>query len=150
MTILDGVADGVAAASAAITTSPDRARPDRIAGRRFARQASRTAQAAFGEDAGQRRCRDHIQRASGARRRGRIRTSCLLGLEGIVSKRLDSPHQSGPSKFGLSRKTLEAVRREREENWGLSPWPGTGDRNLHGWYTADAIALRRLLATFRK
>jgi bifunctional non-homologous end joining protein LigD len=46
--------------------------------------------------------------------------ACRLGLEGIVSKRLDSPYRSGPSKTWLKSKnpTSEAVRREREEDWG--------------------------------
>ena len=43
---------------------------------------------------------------------------CRLGL-GIVSKRLDSPYRSGPSKDWLKSKNplSEAVRREREEDW---------------------------------
>ena len=42
--------------------------------------------------------------------------ACRMGLEGIVSKRLDSPYQSGPSKTWLKSKNplSEAVRRERE------------------------------------
>jgi bifunctional non-homologous end joining protein LigD len=45
--------------------------------------------------------------------------ACRLGLEGIVSKRLDAPYRSGPSKDWLKSKNplSEAVRREREENW---------------------------------
>jgi bifunctional non-homologous end joining protein LigD len=45
--------------------------------------------------------------------------ACRLGLEGIVSKRLDSPYRSGPSKVWLKSKNpqCEAVRREREEDW---------------------------------
>ena len=45
--------------------------------------------------------------------------ACRLGLEGIVSKRLDAPYRSGPSKTWLELKNpaSEAVRREREENW---------------------------------
>jgi ATP-dependent DNA ligase len=45
--------------------------------------------------------------------------ACRLGLEGIVSKRLDSPYRSGPSKTWLKSKNpaSEAVRREREEDW---------------------------------
>jgi ATP-dependent DNA ligase len=40
-----------------------------------------------------------------------------MGLEGIVSKRLDAPYRSGPSKTWLKSKNplSEAVRREREE-----------------------------------
>jgi ATP-dependent DNA ligase len=45
--------------------------------------------------------------------------ACLLGLEGIVSKRLDAPYRSGPSKTWLKSKNplSEAVSREREEDW---------------------------------
>jgi len=45
--------------------------------------------------------------------------ACRLGLEGIVSKRLDSPYRSGPSKPWLKSKnpSSEAVRRETEEDW---------------------------------
>ena len=44
---------------------------------------------------------------------------CRMGLEGIVSKRTDSPYRSGPSKAWLKSKNpaSEAVRREREEEW---------------------------------
>jgi bifunctional non-homologous end joining protein LigD len=46
--------------------------------------------------------------------------ACRLGLEGIVSKRLDSSYRSGPSKVWLKSKNpeCEAVRRELEEDWG--------------------------------
>jgi len=45
---------------------------------------------------------------------------CQLGLEGIVSKRMDAPYRSGPSKTWLKSKNpaSAAVRREREEEWG--------------------------------
>ena len=45
--------------------------------------------------------------------------ACRLGLEGIVSKRLDAPYRSGPSKTWLKSKNHlgEAVRRERGEEW---------------------------------
>jgi bifunctional non-homologous end joining protein LigD len=45
--------------------------------------------------------------------------ACRLGLDGIVSKRLDSPYRSGPSKTWLKSKNplSEAVRRKREEDW---------------------------------
>jgi bifunctional non-homologous end joining protein LigD len=45
--------------------------------------------------------------------------ACRLGLEGIVSKRLDAPYRSGPSKTWLKSKNplSEAARREREEDW---------------------------------
>jgi ATP-dependent DNA ligase len=44
---------------------------------------------------------------------------CRMGLEGIVSKRVDAPYRSGPSKVWLKSKNPEsaAVRREREEEW---------------------------------
>ena len=45
--------------------------------------------------------------------------ACRMGLEGIVSKRLDAPYRSGLSKVWLKSKNplSEAVRREREEDW---------------------------------
>jgi bifunctional non-homologous end joining protein LigD len=45
--------------------------------------------------------------------------ACRLGLEGIVSKRLDSPYRSGAVKTWLKSKNplSEAVRRETEEDW---------------------------------
>ena len=45
--------------------------------------------------------------------------ACRLGLEGIVSKRLNAPYRSGPSKTWLKSKNplSEAVRRERDEEW---------------------------------
>ena len=48
-----------------------------------------------------------------------FRHACSLGLEGIVSKRMDSPYRSGPSKMWLKSKNpaSAAVRREREEEW---------------------------------
>ena len=48
-----------------------------------------------------------------------FRHVCDMGLEGIVSKRVDAPYRSGPSKAWLKIKNpaSEAVRREREEEW---------------------------------
>jgi ATP-dependent DNA ligase len=45
--------------------------------------------------------------------------ACKLGLEGIVSKRSDSPYRSGRSPDWLKMKNpaCEAVRREAEEDW---------------------------------
>jgi bifunctional non-homologous end joining protein LigD len=45
--------------------------------------------------------------------------ACRMGLEGIVSKRIDAPYRTGPSKTWLKSKNplSEAVRREREEEW---------------------------------
>ena len=44
---------------------------------------------------------------------------CRMGLEGIVSKRVDSRYRSGPSRMWVKSKNpaSEAVRREREEDW---------------------------------
>ena len=44
---------------------------------------------------------------------------CRVGLEGIVSKRVDSPYRSGPSKTWLKSKNpaSAAVRRESSEKW---------------------------------
>ena len=49
-----------------------------------------------------------------------FRHACKLGLEGIVSKRKDSPYRSGRSPDWLKMKNpaCEAVRREAEEDWG--------------------------------
>ena len=46
--------------------------------------------------------------------------ACKMGLEGIVSKRKDSPYRSGRSPDWLKSKNpaCEAVRREAEEDWG--------------------------------
>jgi bifunctional non-homologous end joining protein LigD len=45
--------------------------------------------------------------------------ACKLGLEGIVSKRKDSPYRSGRSPDWLKMKNpaCAAVTREREEDW---------------------------------
>jgi bifunctional non-homologous end joining protein LigD len=45
--------------------------------------------------------------------------ACRMGLEGIVSKRKDSPYRSGRSKDWLKMKNpaCEAVKREAEEDW---------------------------------
>jgi bifunctional non-homologous end joining protein LigD len=46
--------------------------------------------------------------------------ACKLGLEGIVSKRKDSPYRSGRSPHWLKMKNpaAPAVNREAEEDWG--------------------------------
>ena len=46
--------------------------------------------------------------------------ACRMGLEGIVSKRKDSPYRSGRSPDWLKMKNpaCEAVKREVEEDWG--------------------------------
>ena len=46
--------------------------------------------------------------------------ACKLGLEGIVSKRKDSPYRSGRSSDWLKMKNpaCAAVKREAEEDWG--------------------------------
>ena len=48
-----------------------------------------------------------------------FRHVCRMGLEGIVSKRIDAPYRGGPSRTWLKSKNpaSEAVRREREEEW---------------------------------
>ena len=45
--------------------------------------------------------------------------ACRLGLEGIVSKRVDAPYRSGPSMMSVKTKNplTAAVRRQREEKW---------------------------------
>ena len=49
--------------------------------------------------------------------------ACMLGLEGIVSKRKDSQYRSGRSPHWLKSKNpnAPAVKREAEEDWGQ--WP---------------------------
>src|SRR4029453_5621032 len=46
--------------------------------------------------------------------------ACKLGLEGIVSKRKNSPYRSGRSPDWLKMKNSDApaVKREAEEDWG--------------------------------
>jgi ATP-dependent DNA ligase len=46
--------------------------------------------------------------------------ACKMGLEGIVSKRRDSPYRSGRSPHWIKSKNPDApaVRREAEEDWG--------------------------------
>ena len=46
--------------------------------------------------------------------------ACKMGLEGIVSKRKDSPYRSGRSPHWIKSKnpTAPAVKREAEEDWG--------------------------------
>jgi bifunctional non-homologous end joining protein LigD len=46
--------------------------------------------------------------------------ACKMGLEGIVSKRKDSPYRSGRSADWLKMKNPAhpAVKREAEEDWG--------------------------------
>jgi bifunctional non-homologous end joining protein LigD len=46
--------------------------------------------------------------------------ACKLGLEGIVSKRKNSPYRSGRSPDWLKMKNVDApaVKREAEEDWG--------------------------------
>jgi bifunctional non-homologous end joining protein LigD len=60
---------------------------------------------------------DHIQYDDGEIV---FRHACKMGLEGIVSKRKDSPYRSGRSSDWLKMKNpaCEAVRREAEEDWG--------------------------------
>jgi bifunctional non-homologous end joining protein LigD len=49
-----------------------------------------------------------------------FRHACKLRLEGIVSKRKDSPYRSGRSPDWLKMKNPAhpAVKREEEEDWG--------------------------------
>jgi bifunctional non-homologous end joining protein LigD len=46
--------------------------------------------------------------------------ACMLGFEGIVSKRKDSRYRSGLSPHWIKSKnpTAPAVKREAEEDWG--------------------------------
>ena len=46
--------------------------------------------------------------------------ACKLGLEGIVSKRKDSPYRSGRAQDWLKMKSTDsqATKEEAEEDWG--------------------------------
>jgi bifunctional non-homologous end joining protein LigD len=46
--------------------------------------------------------------------------ACKLGLEGIISKRSNSPYRSGrsPDWIKLKNPKSQAVKREAEEDWG--------------------------------
>jgi bifunctional non-homologous end joining protein LigD len=46
--------------------------------------------------------------------------ACKLGLEGIISKRKDSPYRSGrsPDWIKLKSSKAPALKREAEEDWG--------------------------------
>jgi bifunctional non-homologous end joining protein LigD len=50
--------------------------------------------------------------------------ACKMGLEGIVSKRKDSPYRSGrsPDRLKLKNPAHAAVKREEEEDWSKGPW----------------------------
>ena len=50
--------------------------------------------------------------------------ACVLGCEGIVSKRLGSPYRSGRVDHWLKIKNpaAPAVKREAEEDWGSKRW----------------------------
>jgi bifunctional non-homologous end joining protein LigD len=50
--------------------------------------------------------------------------ACLLGCEGIVSKRKTSRYRSGRSRDWVKAKNpaAPAVKREAEENWGKQKW----------------------------
>jgi bifunctional non-homologous end joining protein LigD len=63
------------------------------------------------------RLNDHIEEEDGETI---FRHACKMGLEGIVSKRRNSPYRSGRSPDWLKMKNpaCEAVRREEEEDWG--------------------------------
>jgi bifunctional non-homologous end joining protein LigD len=64
--------------------------------------------------------RPAMERAHRGRRRDHLSPRCKLGLEGIVSKRKDSPYRHGRSPDWLKMKTpvAPAVKREAEEDWG--------------------------------
>ena len=50
--------------------------------------------------------------------------ACLLGCEGIVSKRKNSRYRSGRSRDWVKSKNpaAPAVKREAEEDWGKEKW----------------------------
>jgi bifunctional non-homologous end joining protein LigD len=67
------------------------------------------------------RLNEHIEHEDGEMV---FRHACKLGLEGIVSKRKDSPYRSGRSPDWLKSKNpaCAAVKREAEEDWGNGKW----------------------------
>jgi bifunctional non-homologous end joining protein LigD len=62
-------------------------------------------------------CRLHWPVASGGA--AVFRHACVMGLEGIVSKRLTAPYRSGPSRDWIKVKNPDspAVLRFREGRW---------------------------------
>ena len=62
--------------------------------------------------------------------------ACKLGLEGIVSKRRNSPYRSGRSPDWIKSKNpaAPAVSREAEEDWGRRTLrtPATGRGSQRG------------------
>jgi bifunctional non-homologous end joining protein LigD len=77
-------------------------------------------------------CKKRLARLPGKRRIGIVigehtdedgamifRQACKLGLEGIVSKRLNAPYRSGPSRDWLKVKNPHspAMARHREDRW---------------------------------
>jgi bifunctional non-homologous end joining protein LigD len=71
---------------------------------------------------------------------------CKIGLEGIESKRKDSRYTSGRSTDWLKSKnpaSEAAVRREREEDWGIE---GDGDRDRR---QKPAAEVRKILGVIR-
>ena len=63
------------------------------------------------------RFNEHLECDDGA---AVFRHACKMGLEGIVSKRKDSPYRSGRSSDWLKMKNpaCAAVKREADEDWG--------------------------------
>jgi ATP-dependent DNA ligase len=63
---------------------------------------------------------------------------CRMGLEGIVSKRVDAPYRSGPSKSWVKSKNPanEAVRRKREEGVALTSASAVRGRCRHRYRAA--------------
>ena len=66
------------------------------------------------------RLNEHIEHEDGEMV---FRHACKIGLEGIVSKRKDSPYRSGRSQDWLKSKNpaCAAVKREAED-WGKEKW----------------------------
>jgi bifunctional non-homologous end joining protein LigD len=67
------------------------------------------------------RLNEHLEHEDGATV---FRHACKLGLEGIVSKRRDSPYRSGRSPNWLKMKNPDApaAKREAEEDWRRESW----------------------------
>jgi bifunctional non-homologous end joining protein LigD len=70
-----------------------------------------------------------------------FRHACKFGLEGIVSKRKDSPYRSGRSPDWLKMKNADApaVKREAEEDWGSDD--GDDRSRRRGAYPQASVGL---------
>jgi len=62
---------------------------------------------------------DLREELSQCKRRGHMHDACKLGLEGIISKKLDAPYRSGPSKVWIKVKKSEGARSDTGHRWNI-------------------------------